>query len=750
MDNLEQTDVVSSIKRTLTCQICQNLFVDPRILPCLHTFCCQCVESLVRNRPLKDKTLKCPTCQLETELDSRASARTLPANSLLVSMLDFLLIQEGKTIGCDICDDSEESLANVRCRECSLYLCGLHEEAHKRARDTKLHVLLNLEHLKTMSLKELNRPCFCIVHLKERLALFCNTCNKSICRNCALSDHKRHDTKFLQEVYSKLTPNLSVLLDHTKSVCIKVENAIPVIDWMFARINLKADNVLRDIDDSFNAKIKALEMRRSKLKSAVELVRINRKTSLEMQKRKLKASRDTLRVSCNFVKRVLEEGDPVYLLSAKDIMSKRLESLVNQNYELHPREDHAISFSADEKMLQEMIDSFGCIDDNYAHYSTTKAEGRGLREARLNQPAYFTIVTRDRKGRPITCETSDVIVQIQAPDETVIVADVSIQSTGKHSIGYTPSVPGPHLIQVTIRGFPMKGSPFAVFVPCETRDYKDMNEPQLIIGSPGEEPGQLKGARGITVDKDNRIIVCDTDNFRVQVFVASGEFHFGFGKKGKNKGEFQNGPQNVAVSEDGEMFVCDFNGTSVQVFNSKGEFLKKLTTPIDAEPCGKFSHVATSNDGSVYVADCEKGVIYAFDSSGEYLTHFKAGCLDENDGLQGRLHGIATNNRGEIIVSLAKDVGFRVLNKDGNLLREIKLPLEERNSLFATEAIALDLNDNIVMVDSMRNCLLIFAAEDGHLIAECARDSLCNPLGVAVDRMGRLIISDSSNQIKVF
>ena len=91
---------------------------------------------------------------------------------------------------------------------------------------------------------------------------------------------------------------------------------------------------------------------------------------------------------------MISVGDPVYLLSAKDVMSKRLESLVNQNYELHPREDHAISFSADEKMLQEMIESFGCIDDNYAHYATTKAEGRGLREACLNQPAYFTIVTR--------------------------------------------------------------------------------------------------------------------------------------------------------------------------------------------------------------------------------------------------------------------------------------------------------------------------------------------------------------------
>ena len=145
---LEQDDVVSNIKTNLTCQICDKLFLDPRILPCLHTFCCQCVETLVRNRPLKDKMLMCPTCQLETGLDSRASVRKLPANSLLVSLLDLLLIQEGEAVECDICDSSEESSAQVRCRECSVYLCELHEEAHKRARDTKQHVLLSLGKLR--------------------------------------------------------------------------------------------------------------------------------------------------------------------------------------------------------------------------------------------------------------------------------------------------------------------------------------------------------------------------------------------------------------------------------------------------------------------------------------------------------------------------------------------------------------------------------------------------------------------------
>lgn len=82
------------------------------------------------------------------------------------------------------------------------------------------------------------------------------------------------------------------------------------------------------------------------------------------------------------------------LLSAKDLISKRLKSLVNQQYELHPREDHAMGFSADDNTLQGMIDTFGCLDDTYAHYATTKAEGRGLQEASLNQKAYFTVVTR--------------------------------------------------------------------------------------------------------------------------------------------------------------------------------------------------------------------------------------------------------------------------------------------------------------------------------------------------------------------
>ena len=257
-------------------------------------------------------------------------------------------------------------------------------------------------------------------------------------------------------------------------------------------------------------------------------------------------------------------------------------------------------------------------------------------------------LSRDRKGRPITCESRDVIVQIQGPDESTVHAEVTAQNAGKHSVSYTPTQPGPHLIQVTIRGFPMSENPFAVYVPYETREYKEIKEPRLVIGSPGDEPGQLKGARGITVDKDNRIIVCDRNNFRVQLFDPSGEFLFSFGKRGENHGEFQGGPLSVAVNREGNLFVSDWSGASVQVFDSKGEYLTTLKPPAgDPENRGKLSHVVVDKEGRVYVADCDNRVIYVFNSSGECLTHFKVGCLDEDDGLHRKIYSMAINSRGE-------------------------------------------------------------------------------------------------------
>ncbi len=51
MDN--ETDLV-------TCSICLELFSDPRALPCLHSFCSQCLEDLAKNK--RHGKITCPLC----------------------------------------------------------------------------------------------------------------------------------------------------------------------------------------------------------------------------------------------------------------------------------------------------------------------------------------------------------------------------------------------------------------------------------------------------------------------------------------------------------------------------------------------------------------------------------------------------------------------------------------------------------------------------------------------------------------
>ena len=53
----------------LTCSMCLSKFAEPRTLPCLHTFCLQCLEKFVE--ALKNfKQLKCPLCNEQHTIPS--------------------------------------------------------------------------------------------------------------------------------------------------------------------------------------------------------------------------------------------------------------------------------------------------------------------------------------------------------------------------------------------------------------------------------------------------------------------------------------------------------------------------------------------------------------------------------------------------------------------------------------------------------------------------------------------------------
>lgn len=66
------------------------------------------------------------------------------------------------------------------------------------------------------------------VHLKEKLSLFCETCDKLTCRDCQLVDHRDHKYKFANEIALETRENLSGLLNEITYKRVLLNSAMTV------------------------------------------------------------------------------------------------------------------------------------------------------------------------------------------------------------------------------------------------------------------------------------------------------------------------------------------------------------------------------------------------------------------------------------------------------------------------------------------------------------------------------------------
>jgi uncharacterized repeat protein (TIGR01451 family) len=119
-------------------------------------------------------------------------------------------------------------------------------------------------------------------------------------------------------------------------------------------------------------------------------------------------------------------------------------------------------------------------------------------------------------------------------------------------------------------------------------------------GTPGSGPGEFNegGLQDVAVDATGRIYVLDAapvsylpDNHRIQVFSASGAFLHQFGDSGVAPGAFRS-PRGLAVDSDGHVVVADSGNNRVQVFlDAAADLSLSLQGPGTVAPGAAFSYV---------------------------------------------------------------------------------------------------------------------------------------------------------------
>lgn len=179
-------------------------------------------------------------------------------------------------------------------------------------------------------------------------------------------------------------------------------------------------------------------------------------------------------------------------------------------------------------------------------------------------------------------------------------------------------------------------------------------------GVPGDDTTHFNLPTDVAVLPDGSFYVSDGyQNTRVLKFTATGRFEFQWGTKGKGPGQFHL-PHGITMDHQGRVIVCDRENERLQVFDSKGAFLHEWKGPQIGKPYG----IATSPVGHFFVIDGGspslkrelRGKAVELDPTGQILDTF--GSYGKEPGQFQLGHDIAVGPDGSVYV--AEGTGARV------------------------------------------------------------------------------------------
>ena len=252
------TEFVKKLEAELTCTVCRGRFDDPRVLPCLHTYCRKCVKSLAQQKSAsadgeKTSTIVCPICDIPGPKEGAMGE--LPKSPVFTNLSKLLEIYRELDSQSLICEsDRDSNPASGRCLDCDAYLCDSCLELHKTHASSTNHVTVTLDEIKESGGRCLSCTNNCEKHKKE-LKMYCRTCTKLICDSCSASeDHSSHECGLVLDIQDEarktLNNHLSSLRQLVEKAKIEREKAAALMEKHKTNvegIHTKVDNTIAGV-----------------------------------------------------------------------------------------------------------------------------------------------------------------------------------------------------------------------------------------------------------------------------------------------------------------------------------------------------------------------------------------------------------------------------------------------------------------------------------------------------------------------
>ncbi|XP_078409956.1 protein PML-like [Cetorhinus maximus] len=281
----------------LECGVCCKQFDRPKLLPCLHSICQECL----RNEWAGQSASTCPVCSAPTDGD----VTNLQDNTFVTNLLSKLQLRRrigmGLDIQCSLCQAcGDDRPATSLCFECDQFLCLSCCLSHQLLMERYGHLVKTLNDLRMLGCEDFvtlarnSKQTICPDHKEQHIRFFCKTCSMSICCNCLLlyhipPEHCYHNIKqevalkkeelkqmmdTIQENHHKFTERITQLKFLQEGLDVAQNNAEALIrqkaSAVIQEINKQGEALLRELETKCNSEESRLAERLKQTKQMID------------------------------------------------------------------------------------------------------------------------------------------------------------------------------------------------------------------------------------------------------------------------------------------------------------------------------------------------------------------------------------------------------------------------------------------------------------------------------------------------
>ncbi|XP_019647744.1 PREDICTED: tripartite motif-containing protein 2-like [Branchiostoma belcheri] len=589
------------IREELSCSVCLELFTRPKVLPCGHTFCQDCLQKLSG----KEGTFQCPTCRLQVKLPSKGVA--------------------GLADSCIVANMCERLQNQARLTE------GVREQPQSRNR--------------------------CSLHPFEDIKVYCKECQIPVCEQCLEEAHDDHRTTTIKKAAQERRSTVQALINEGRKILENYCRFLTDLREKEKALNEQKQQTDNNIIQTYNTFLSEVEQNHTKnldriqkdrtrvLADVNELSAACDRAEQDMEQGKVGFLSQELILE-TVVEKYRDNPEPTpfqtqpAVFQPTDTLVSLLGHVTVQSFPSAP-----IPAASSNGAAEGTGHHHGNSGQGENQYQRVTFGGRGDGTEMFDNPSGVTV---SKEGEIFVADSGNQRIKVLNLQRACYGQSPKFESNGQYInpdnlamngkenlwvVGrtkYDASFTG-HLnakwsynmvwlsynmfeLQKTgwIRGVAMDIKRNHVLITQTTGDWPKRNgEVQVfqlngkLVMVVGQQQG-MKYPQYITVDGEGNILVSDYDNHCIYVYNQDGEFLFKFGGEGSGEGQLKH-PRGICTDKAGNIIVADRGNSRVEMFDKTGKFLKHITMDVE-EP----KAVAVAAQGQVVVTDDSNHTVSIF------------------------------------------------------------------------------------------------------------------------------------------